>query len=175
VSETQMDMNDGLGGKLLSAGRSLWLAGVGVVAEVEEGTRELFDRLVQRGRPLERRQKKAVKAVAEKAKGTALGFSQLVQDTVEYESRQMLKRLNVMTREDVKLLSARVETLSKKIDEYTVRRQAAAIEIVSPEGEAAAIVIPETISATTVAKARTAMPMPRLCSSGPSTRLRMAA
>jgi len=66
-----------------------------------------------------------------------------------------------MTREDVKLLSARVETLSKKIDEYTARRQAAAIEIVSPEGEAAAIVIPETISATTVAKARTAKPRQR--------------
>lgn len=146
-----MDRNGGLGGRLLSAGRSLWLAGVGVVAEVEEGTRELFDRLVERGRPVEERQKKAVEAVTEKARGTALGFSQLVQDTVEYESRQMLKRLNLMTREDVKLLSARMETLSKKIDEYTARRQANAIEILSPEGEAAVIVIPETISTNTAA------------------------
>jgi poly(hydroxyalkanoate) granule-associated protein len=144
VSEAQMDMTTN---KLFAAGRSLWLAGLGVVAEVEEGTQRLFGRLVAKGLPVEERQKRAVEAVAEKAKGTALGLTQLVQDTVEYESRQMLKRLNVMTVEDVKILSARLETLSTKIDEYVARRSANAIEIVSPEGEAAAIVIPENLSA----------------------------
>lgn len=152
MSQTQMDMNNGID-KLLSAGRNLWLAGVGAVAEVEEGTRELFDRLVERGRPVEKRQKKAVEAMAEKAKGTAQGFTQLVQDTVGYESRQMLKRLNVMTREDVKLLSTRVESLSKKIDEYTARRQTTAIEILSPQGKTAAIVTPKTLTAARKAKA----------------------
>jgi poly(hydroxyalkanoate) granule-associated protein len=134
-----MDMTD----KLFAAGRNLWLAGLGVVAEVEEGTLNLFGHLIEKGRPVEERQKKAAEAVADKAKGTALGLTQLVQDTVEYESRQMLKRLNVMTREDVKILSARLETLSTKIDEYVARRSEAAIEIVSPEGEAAMIIIPE--------------------------------
>ncbi len=154
MSEAQMDRTN----KLFAAGRNLWLAGLGVVAEVEEGTVSLFDRLIEKGRPVEQRQKKAAEAVAEKAKGTAMGLTQLVQDTVEYESRQMLKRLNVMTREDVKILSARLETLSRKLDEYAERRQANAIEIVSPEGEAAVIVIPET---TTAAKARTAKPRQR--------------
>ncbi len=68
---------------------------------------------------------------------------------MEFESRGVLKRLNVMTREDVKILSARIATLSKKVDEVVERRQAATmgvIEIVSPEGEAAAIVIPATLS-----------------------------
>jgi poly(hydroxyalkanoate) granule-associated protein len=148
--------------KLLAAGRNLWLAGLGAVAEVEEGTLSLLDRLIEKGRPVEERQKKAAGAVAEKAKGTAMGLSQLVQDTVEHESRQMLKRLNVMTREDVKILSTRLETLSKKIDEYVARRSAAAIEIVSPEGEAAAIVIPETISANTAApRAKASRPRQR--------------
>lgn len=154
MSEAQMDTTN----KLLAAGRNLWLAGLGAVAEVEEGTLSLFDRLIEKGRPVEARQKKAAEAVAEKAKGTAMGLTQLVQDTVEYESRQMLKRLNVMTREDVKILSARLETLSRKLDEYAARRSASAIEIVSPEGEAAAIVIPEI---TTAAKAKTAKPRQR--------------
>lgn len=157
MSQAQIDRTNSTPAatRLLSAGRNLWLAGLGAVAEVEEGTLSLFDRLVEKGRPIEARQKKAAEAVAEKAKGTASGFGQLLQDTVEYESREMLKRLNVMTREDVKLLSARLKTLSKKIDEYAERRQAAAIEIVSPEGEAAAIVIPKTIPA---AKAKAARP-----------------
>ena len=36
---------------------------------------------------------------------------------MEFESRGLLKRLNVMTHEDVKVLSARIQTLSKKVDE----------------------------------------------------------
>ena len=51
-------------------------------------------------------------------------LGKLLQDTVDYESRAMLKRLNVMTREDVKVLSTRLSTLSKKIDEYAARREA---------------------------------------------------
>jgi poly(hydroxyalkanoate) granule-associated protein len=164
MSEAQMDMTtNGTNGvdKLLAAGRNLWLAGLGAVAEVEEGTLSLFDRLIAKGRPVEARQKKAAEAVAEKAKGTAIGLTQLVQDTVEYESRQVLKRLNVMTREDVKILSARLATLSTKIDEYVARRSATAIEIVSPEGEAAAIVIPENLSAVATAKPKKAAAKPR--------------
>jgi poly(hydroxyalkanoate) granule-associated protein len=124
MSEAQVENKETVS-KLLAAGRSLWLAGLGAAAEVEEEGRELFDRLVKRGRPVERRQKKAAKAMAERAQRTARELGQLVQDTVAYESRGLLKRLNVMTREDVKILSARLETLSKKIDEYAARREAA--------------------------------------------------
>lgn len=128
MSEAHVDRNNGID-KLLAAGRSLWLAGLGAVAEVEEGGRDLFGRLVERGRPLGQRlgqrQKKAAEAVADRAQRTAREMGKLLQDTVEYESRGMLKRLNVMTREDVKVLSARLETLSKEIDEYAARRDAA--------------------------------------------------
>jgi poly(hydroxyalkanoate) granule-associated protein len=124
MSEAQV-MDNGFE-KVLAAGRSLWLAGLGAVAEVEEGSREMFGRLVKRGRPVERRQKKAAQSVAERVQSTARELGQLVQDTIAYESRGMLKRLNVMTLEDVKILSARLETLSKKLDEYAARREAAA-------------------------------------------------
>jgi poly(hydroxyalkanoate) granule-associated protein len=132
--------------RLAATGRSLFLAGVGAVAEVGEGGLEMFDRLVERGRPVEERQKRRVEAVVERAGRTVRGAGQLLQDTVEHDSRAVLKRLNLMTGEDVKLLSARLATLSNKVDEVLARRQAATvgvIEIVSPEGETAAIVIPE--------------------------------
>ena len=141
--------------RLFTVGRNLFLAGVGAVAEVSEGGLEMFDRLVERGKPFEDKQKQRVEAVVERASQTVRGANQLLQDTVEFESRGVLKRLNVMTREDVKILSARIATLSKKVDEVVERRQAATmgvIEIVSPEGEAAAIVIPETAIAAASAK-----------------------
>jgi poly(hydroxyalkanoate) granule-associated protein len=146
-----------------AAGRSLWLAGVGAVAEVSEGSGEVFDRLVERGKPLAERQKKMVEAVTERATKTAREAGKLVQDTVEYESRGVLKRLNVLTREDVKVLNARIGSLSQKIDEVVARRQAAAapakrIEIVSPQGEPAAIVIPVTSTSTATARPEAARP-----------------
>jgi poly(hydroxyalkanoate) granule-associated protein len=141
--------------RLTGVGRSLWLAGVGAVAEVSEAGRETFDRLVERGKPVEEKQKQRVQAVTDRATRTVREAGKLVQDTVEYESRGVLKRLNVMTREDVKVLASRLSSLSRKVDEAVARRQAATvevIEIVSPEGEAAAIVIPETPTAAARAK-----------------------
>jgi poly(hydroxyalkanoate) granule-associated protein len=111
--------------KLRTAGRNLWLAGLGAVAEVEDGGRELFDRLVERGVPVEEKQKKLTETVTERANRAVRSVSKLVEETVEFEGRGMLKRLNLMTREDVKILSARLETLSKKINEYAVRHEAA--------------------------------------------------
>ena len=142
--------------RLTGVGRSLWLAGVGAVAEVSEAGRETFDRLVERGRPLEEKQRQMVQKVTDRATQTVREAGKLVQDTVEYESRGMLKRLNVMTRDDVKVLSSRLNSLSKKVDEVVARRQATAdvIEIVTPAGEAAAIVVPET--PTAAARARKA-------------------
>jgi len=143
--------------RLAGVGRNLWLAGVGAMAEVSEAGMETFDRLVERGRPVEEKQKQRVQAVTERATKTVREAGQLVQDTVEYESRGMLKRLNVMTREDVKVLSSRINSLSRKVDEVVARRHAAVdvIEIVSPEGEAASIVVLETPTAATRAKKAT--------------------
>jgi poly(hydroxyalkanoate) granule-associated protein len=143
--------------RVLAAGRSLWLAGVGAVAEVSEGGVEMFDRLVERGKPLEERQKKVVAAVAERAGKISREAGRLVQDTVELESRGLLKKMNVMTREDVKVLNARISTLTTKIDEVVARRfapvkgsvkSAKTVEIVDPAGEPAAVVIPVTSAAT---------------------------
>ncbi len=142
--------------RVLAAGRSLWLAGVGAVAEVSEGGVEMFDRLVERGKPLEAKQKKVVAAVTERAGRISREAGRLVQDTVEFESRGLLKKINVMTREDVKVLNARISTLTGKVDEVVARRfapvksaakSAKTVEIVDPSGQAAAVVIPVTSAA----------------------------
>ncbi|HET9676159.1 MAG TPA: phasin family protein [Solirubrobacterales bacterium] len=147
--------------RVLAAGRSLWLAGVGAVAEVSEGGVEMFDRLVERGRPLEEKQKKLVAAVTERAGKISREAGQLVQDTVEFESRGLLKKMNVMTRDDVKVLNARISTLTSKVDEVVARRftpakSAKTVEIVDPSGDTAAVVIPVTSAATRAKAARPA-------------------
>jgi len=107
--------------KLVSAGRSLWLAGLGAVASMEEGGRDLFDRLVERGRPLEKRQRKTFAKVGERTQKTVRNLGKFLEDTMEYETKGVLKRLGLLTRDDVKALAARLDSLSRKIDEIAAR------------------------------------------------------
>jgi poly(hydroxyalkanoate) granule-associated protein len=125
--------------RLVATGKSLFLAGVGAVAEARDGGVEMFDRLVERGKPFEAKQKQRAEAVAARAGKAVRGAGRLAQDTVEFESRRLLKRLNVMAHEDVKVLSSRISTLSKEVDEVVARRQAATASVVAhPETPIAA-------------------------------------
>ena len=127
---------------LRAAGRNLWLAGLGAVAtitEVDEGSRELFDRLVERGRPLEEQQRKTFRELGDRTEETVREMRKLFRETVEYEGKGVLKKLGVLTRDDVKVLAARIDTLSQKIDELAVQRRLAAAA--SPQ-ESAASTIP---------------------------------
>ncbi|HEX7181312.1 MAG TPA: phasin family protein [Thermoanaerobaculia bacterium] len=111
--------------ELLDAGRNLWWAGLGAVAGVEDGSRSWFDRMVERGRPIEKRQRQTIDELSGRTATTVREMSQLFQDTVDYETRKVLKRLGVMTREDVTVLAARIDTLAKRIDELAALRETA--------------------------------------------------
>jgi poly(hydroxyalkanoate) granule-associated protein len=140
--------------RLVATGKSLFLAGLGAAAEVRDGGAGMFDRLVERGRPFEAKQKQKAEAVVARAGKAVRDAGQLAKDTVEFESRGLLKRLNVMTHEDVKILSSRISTLTKKVDEVVARRQASTATVVNN---------PETPIAAEVA--RTAGPRQRKTSS----------
>lgn len=112
--------------ELRDAGRNLWLAGLGAVAGIEEGSRDwhqAFDRFVERGRPVDERQRKAFEEIGERTGTTVREMKKLVEDTVQYESKSLLKRLGLMTRDDVKVLTARIDSLATKVDELVAGYQ----------------------------------------------------
>jgi len=136
MSEAQTTTPSGFGRarqELLNAGRSLWLASLGALVEADEASIRLFDRLVERGRPLDERQRKTVEAFTDRANGAMREAGKLFQDTVEYETRQVLKKIGVLTRDDLRTLSARLDILSKQIDEYAAAKAAAESVIVTPD------------------------------------------
>jgi poly(hydroxyalkanoate) granule-associated protein len=122
MNEAQTTATGSIGRELLNAGRNLLLAGIGAVAEVDNASLRLFDRLVERGRPLEERQRRAAEALANRANGAIHEAGKLFQDTVDYEARQVLKKVGVLTRDDLKVLSARLDVLDRQIDEYAAAR-----------------------------------------------------
>ena len=122
MSEAQTTTT-GIGRELLNAGRNLLLAGIGAVVEADNASQRLFDRLVERGRPLDERQRKTIDAFTDRANGALREAGKLFQDTVEYESRQVLKKVGILTRDDLKVLSARLDILARQIDEYATARE----------------------------------------------------
>jgi ubiquinone biosynthesis protein UbiJ len=100
---------------------------------VAERSRGLLDRLAElaeKGEPLDRRLRmsagqagKALEELADRAGQTVSGLGTLLRDTLAYESRRTLRRLNVATSEDLKVLASRLDTLSKKLDELAAARQ----------------------------------------------------
>jgi polyhydroxyalkanoate synthesis regulator phasin len=83
----------------------------------ESFDRHWFDRLVERGRPVGERQRKALEEIEERTGSTVREMKKLLEDTVQYESKSLLKRLGLATRDDVSLLAARIDTLTVKGDE----------------------------------------------------------
>lgn len=81
----------------------------------------LFDRLVEQGRPVEERRRKAMTALSERTRETFQEFGKLLQDTVEYESKSIMKRLGLATQDEVKTLSLRVDDLTRSIEEMVAR------------------------------------------------------
>lgn len=82
-----------------------------------------FDQMVERGRPIEQRQRRTLEELGGRTGSTVLEMKKLFEDTVEYETRNLLKRFGVMTRDDVKTLTARIDTLAVRVDELVASYQ----------------------------------------------------
>lgn len=109
---------------LRAAGRNLWLAGLGAVAGVvdaDQKSRVQFDRLVEKGRPVEERGRETVEGWSERTGETFREFRKLLQDTVEYEGKSLMKRLGIATDDDFKALANRLDLLTKNVEELVAR------------------------------------------------------
>ena len=80
------------GREIAAAGRNVWLAGLGAVAqitEVGEGSKKLFGELIEKGRPMAASGRKRIDALVEKTGETAREWSRLAQDQVaDYAKRK---------------------------------------------------------------------------------------
>jgi poly(hydroxyalkanoate) granule-associated protein len=102
---------------LLEAGRNLWLAGLGVVAQVEEEGRGLFDRFVERGRKVEGEQFRAVDRTVSRTTETVKEWSDRVQVGLSKGMNGVLHRVGLPTQADLGHLAHRLEDLTRKVEQ----------------------------------------------------------
>jgi poly(hydroxyalkanoate) granule-associated protein len=110
VTEVEVDVEEP---GILESLRRVLLASVGVVALTIEEIGDLVDKLVERGEIAEQEGKKLVNEIKEKRKkktGEA-------EDLASSRMREMMDKMDVPTKADIEDLSAKIATLSKKVDE----------------------------------------------------------
>lgn len=110
------------------AGRNVWLAGLGAVAEVESHGRDAFDSMVRRGEAYEARRRRAMEEVLDTASGRARRVREWVVGTVEQgvdgaarTASQTLERMGVPTRDDFATLGRRIDRLSREVEALSER------------------------------------------------------
>lgn len=110
VSEEEVVVEEA---SILESLRRVLLASVGVVALTIEEMGELVDKLVERGEIAEQEGKKLVNEIKEKRQkktGEA-------EDVASTRMHEMMDRMDIPTKSDIDDLSAKIATLSKKVDE----------------------------------------------------------
>ena len=98
---------------ILESLRRVLLASVGVVALTIEEIGELVDKLVERGEIAEQEGKKLVTEIKEKRKKKTDEAEVMASSRI----REMMDKMDVPTKSDIEDLSAKIATLSKKVDE----------------------------------------------------------
>ena len=104
---------------LFEAARKVLLAGIGAIALAQDEIEEFVNRLVERGEIAEQDGKKLIRELKDKRKKEAQQF----QDEVTKRVEETLLQMNIPSKEDIKSLSDKIATLSKKVDELKKAQQ----------------------------------------------------
>jgi poly(hydroxyalkanoate) granule-associated protein len=110
VSEEEVIVEEA---SILESLRRVLLASIGVVALTIEEMGELVDKLVERGEIAEQEGKKLVSEIKEKR----IKKTGEAEDVASTRMREMMDKMDIPTKSDIDALSAKIATLSKKVDE----------------------------------------------------------
>lgn len=109
--------------EMKDSAHKIWLAGLGAMAAAGEEGEKLFNRLVEKGEEWESRGKDRV----EEAKSRVESAWGDVEKTLDDKVANVLHRMGVPTREEIRELTKRVEELNAKIAKLDTKKAAAKV------------------------------------------------
>ena len=99
----------------IALGRTAWLVSLGLAATAGETSVEVFDALVEKGRRRRRtRMQQAQQAIAETG-STMMRLANDATRMAQKRAAEVMSQLGVLTRDDVRELVRRVDTLRQKL------------------------------------------------------------
>jgi polyhydroxyalkanoate synthesis regulator phasin len=112
------DATLGLGEELWETGRRTYLAGLGAVAVTEAEARGLFQRLVNEGERFEGDERNVIHTAGREVRKFGHTVDKKIQKTVAVG----LKRVGVPSRDEILVLTRKVETLTRKVEQMGASR-----------------------------------------------------
>lgn len=115
AEESKKSLNE----DMLESAHKIWLAGLGALSAAGDEGSKIFSSLVEKGESLESRGKKQVdktREVLEGAAGKAGSSWEKLGDAFDEKVEAAIERLGVPTRDEINVLTKRVEELTHKID-----------------------------------------------------------
>ena len=104
------------GGGARRAGREVWLAGLGVLATLEEGARETFERWVKLGRRVESRGGERLETQLSELRSNLRERAGRVDRRLRGSAGATLERFGVPTSGEVQDLIRRIERLTEQVE-----------------------------------------------------------
>ncbi len=98
---------------LLDYVRKVLLASIGAVALAQDEMEDFVNKLVERGQIAEQDARKLIKDVTERRTRTTAK----AEETLDRRVEDLLSHMNVPTKSDLDLLSAKISALTKKVEE----------------------------------------------------------
>lgn len=138
--------NNSWAGKVEEYSRKIWLAGLGVYSKIDADGSKLFDSLVKEGEKAEKLTKASApkttsasaRSKVEDVKELAIGKWEEFEEAFDKRLNNAISRLGLPSRDEVKALHAKVETLTKHIEKLT----AAAAKVAASKAPAASKAAP---------------------------------
>ncbi len=110
--------------ELATAGRRVWLAGLGLageLADLDAASRRWVDGLAERGKPLAERRRREALRLADRANDRLAGAGRRLEDGLRDGIRGALDRLGVPGRQEIDRLTACVASLDARLDDLAAR------------------------------------------------------
>jgi poly(hydroxyalkanoate) granule-associated protein len=104
---------------LLSGLRRILMASIGAVALAQEEIEEFINKMVERGEIADGDARKLVSDVLERRKRLVQDGAKTAEGELDKRIEPLLQRMNIPTKTDIELLSAKISELSRKVDELT--------------------------------------------------------
>jgi poly(hydroxyalkanoate) granule-associated protein len=102
---------------MLDVARKVLLAGIGAVALAQEEVEEFVGKLIDRGEIAEKDGRKLINDIIEKRRKKVEETADSAEEQLDKRIESLLDRMNVPTKSDIEALSAKIVTLTKKVDE----------------------------------------------------------
>lgn len=102
---------------MLEMARKVLLASIGAVALTQEEVEKVVHKLIERGEIAEKDGRKLIKDLMERRRKKTDEVRAETEDQVDSRMEELLNRMNIPSKSDIDALSAKITTLTKKVDE----------------------------------------------------------